>query len=82
MKRASHTTIKRIAPSERLIEQVVAIESTLSQLPQLSILEKTQLNNHRAIEELYYSSKLEGTDLSKKRIEQAIYGKELSTTQG
>lgn len=71
-------TTKRIARSERLLKQVVAIESALDELPKLSILEKAQLDHNRAIEDLYYSSRLEGSKLTPKRIEQAIYGKKLS----
>lgn len=71
---------KKIAPSERLLRQVVTIESAINKLPKLSILGKAQLEHDRAIENLYYSSKLEGSNLTQKRIKQAIYGKELSAT--
>jgi len=70
-------TTKRIVRSERLLKQVIAIESTLNKLPQLSTLGKAQLDHDRAIEDLYYSSKLEGSKLTPKRIEQAIYGEKL-----
>jgi hypothetical protein len=71
-------TKKRISNSERLLDQLLAVESSLSKLPELSVLEKAQLDQHRAIESLYYSSKLEGSNLTQKRIDQAIYGKNLS----
>lgn len=71
---------KRISNSERLLDQLLVVESSLRKLPELSILEKAQLDQHRAIESLYYSSKLEGTILTQKRIDQAIYGQELSAT--
>jgi hypothetical protein len=75
-----NVTIKKATASERLLQQVVAIESVINKLPELSILGKAQLEHDRAIENLYYSSKLEGSDLTQKRIKQAIYGKELSAT--
>lgn len=73
-----NTTIQKVTASERLLQQVVTIESTLNKLPELSILGKAQLEHDRAIENLYYSSKLEGSNLTQKRIKQAIYGQELS----
>lgn len=54
--------------------KVVKIESVINKLPPLSTLEKTKLENNRALEHLYYSSKLEGTQLTQKRIERAIHG--------
>ena len=74
------TTIKRILSSEQLLDKVVAIESAINKLPPLSMLEKAQLDQHRAIESLYYSSKLEGTNLTRERIDQAIYGENLSAS--
>lgn len=71
-------TIKKETPSERILKQVVTIESAINKLPELSILEKAQLEHDRALENLYYSSKLEGSTLTQKRIKQAIYGQELS----
>lgn len=73
-----NTPTKKILTSELLLDRVLAIESSLSKLPPLSTLEKAQLDQHRAIENLYHSSKLEGTNLTQKRIDQAIYGQELS----
>lgn len=75
-----NTTTKKIATSERLLQQVVAIESAVNKLPELSVLGKAQLEHDRAIENLYYSSKLEGSNLTQRRIKQAIYGKEFSAT--
>ena len=70
--------IKKTTASEKLLEQVVAIELSINKLPELSVLQKAQLEHDRAIENLYYSSKLEGTNLTQKRIKQAIYGQEFS----
>lgn len=73
--------IKKSQKSEALLEKVVSIESVVNQLPPLSALEKSKLENSRAIDHLYYSSKLEGTQLTQKRIDRAIYGKEFPTAQ-
>ena len=78
MNMKKNATLKKTTASERLLERVVAIESVINKLPELSILQKAQLEHDRAIENLYYSSKLEGTDLTQKRIKQAIYGQEFS----
>ena len=77
MRMKKHAITKKISISERLLRQVLALESELNKLPQLSVLEKAQLDHHRALENLYYSSKLEGTNLTRKRIDQAIYGQKL-----
>ena len=73
-------TRNKVTASERLLDAVIDIESVLNRLPELSVLEKAQLEHTRAIENLYYSSKLEGTTLTRKRIDQAIYGQQLSAT--
>ena len=73
-----NVAIKKTTASEKLLEQVVAIELSINKLPELSVLQKAQLEHDRAIENLYYSSKLEGTNLTQKRIKQAIYGQEFS----
>jgi hypothetical protein len=75
-----NVTIKKTTASERLLQQVVTIEAVLTTLPELSVLGKAQLEHDRAIENLYYSSKLEGTNLTEKRIKKAIYGQEFSAT--
>lgn len=66
--------------SDHLISQMVDLKMELDTLPPLSAPEKAKLDQDFAIDHLYYSSKLEGTNLSNKRIEQAIYGKIVSST--
>lgn len=73
--------LKKTHKSEGLLKKVVAIESAIAKMPPLSDLDRAQLENSRAIEHLYYSSKLEGTQLTQKRIDQAIHGKEFPTTK-
>jgi len=67
---------------DTLLSEVVQIEKELKKLPPLSVTEKATLDHSRAIEHLYYSSKIEGTHLTEKRIDKAIYGQELSPTEG
>ncbi|MEJ0053261.1 MAG: hypothetical protein WDN10_00840 [bacterium] len=69
---------KRVPASDALISKLVQLEIEISKLPRLSPLEQAKLNNGRAIEHLYYSSKLEGSSLSEKKIEHAIYGRRIS----
>lgn len=57
----------------KIIEQLVALEAEVRKLPELSPLEQAKLDHDRAIDDLYYSSKLEGTHLTHARIEQAIH---------
>lgn len=59
---------------DALIAKVVDIEDDLQGLPELSPLERAKLNNDIAIEHLYYSSKIEGTNLTDAQIDQAIHG--------
>ncbi len=71
----------KISRSDKLLTKVVAIESAIHNLPPLSELDRAQLENSRAIEHLYYSSKLEGSQLTQQRIDRAIYGKDIPTTK-
>lgn len=73
--------LQKTTNSERLIDKVVIIESAINKLPVLPPLERAKLDNDRAIDHLYYSSKLEGTQLTQKRIERALYGERVSTTR-
>ena len=49
-------------------------------LPSLSAVEKAKLDNSLAIDQLYYSSKVEGTNLTDTMIERAIHGRKLSAS--
>lgn len=57
----------------QLISNLVEVEQSLGRLPPLTSLQKAKLDHSRAIDHLYYSSKIEGTNLSEKRLEKAIY---------
>jgi hypothetical protein len=68
---------KRRASTRHLdtqIAELVALEKTLKGLPPMSDLQKAKMEQGMAIDHLYYSSKIEGTHLTKKRIDKAIYG--------
>lgn len=61
------------------LSKLVDLQITTSELPQLLPLEKAKLDHTLAIEQLYYSSKVEGSNLTKEMIDKAIYGKKFST---
>jgi len=46
-------------------------------LPSLNELDRAKFENAIDIEHLYFSSKIEGRDLTKKQIDQAVYGTEI-----
>jgi len=58
-----------------LIGKLVEAEVQLKKLPPLSPVQKAKLDNARAIDHLYYSSKIEGSNLTDRRLEMAIHGK-------
>lgn len=63
---------------ETLIAELFTVEKDMRKLPELPELEKAQLEHSIDMGHLYYSSKLEGTHLTKERINKAIYEPEIS----
>ena len=59
-------------PSKQLIDKYIEAQDEIRQLPLLSDLEKITLENSIDIEHLYFSSKIEGSNLTKKQIEEAV----------
>lgn len=59
---------------------LVDLQIKIEKLPPLSSVEKVKLEQSIAIDQLYYSSKIEGTTLTKEMIDKAIYGKEFQAT--
>ncbi len=70
--------IHRQPSISRVLDRLVEIRRQIEELPPLSWPEKAKLENSIAIDQLYYSSKLEGTTLTERMIGRAIYGEELS----
>ncbi|MEK7601738.1 MAG: hypothetical protein AAB480_04375 [Patescibacteria group bacterium] len=66
---------KKIATYDKLINEVGVLQVQLEKLPKLSDLEKAKFDQLFAIDQLYYSNKLEGTTLTKEDIDEAIHGK-------
>lgn len=62
-----------------ILTQLVDLQIQDKKLPELSHVEKVKFDNGLAIDQLYYSSKLEGSNLSRKALNEAIHGKNLST---
>lgn len=56
------------------MSKLVDLQYQAQELPRLSCVEKVKLDHSLAIDQLYYSSKLEGSTLTKGGLEQAIYG--------
>lgn len=66
--------LKRLKSSARTVEEILKLEKDLKKLPDLSDIERVKLDQERALSHLYYSSNIEGTKLTNKQIERAIYG--------
>jgi Fic family protein len=60
-----------------LISRLAEVRSELQKLPPLPPTDKVKLQQEQDIEHLYYSSKLEGTNLSDRRLTNAIHGASL-----
>lgn len=69
---------RKTADFDRVLERLVNAEEKLKTLPELSTLQKAELEQARALEHLYNSSKIEGTQLTKERIDLAVYGPEIA----
>jgi hypothetical protein len=61
-----------------LVSQLIDTQEELNSLPQLSGLERAKLEQDIAIEHLYYSSKIEGTNLTEPQIQKAIHSSDVS----
>ena len=61
-----------------LVSQLIDTQEELNNLPQLSGLERAKLEQDIAIEHLYYSSKIEGTNLTQPQIQKAIHSSDVS----
>jgi hypothetical protein len=57
-----------------MLSDLVDTEAKLKKLPPLTSVQKAKLDDARAIDHLYYSSKIEGIVLSSKRLAEAIHG--------
>jgi hypothetical protein len=63
-----------------LLSEVIDIEKRINKLPDLLPLKRAKFEHGMALDHLYYSSKIEGTHLSEKRLEKVIYGEGISTS--
>ena len=60
------------------LEKLVELQLKARNLPSLSHIEKAKLDQSLALDQLYYSTKVEGSNLTKEMIDRAIHGKEFS----
>ena len=56
------------------LSNLIDIHEDIKKMPPLSSVERVKLENAIAIDQLYYSSRLEGSRLTKQALEKAIYG--------
>ena len=56
------------------MELLVKLQRETEKMPPLSELEQAKFDHSLAIDQLFYSSKLEGIDLTKEMLDVAIYG--------
>jgi len=63
-----------------LLSDLADIQLKVKALSPLSDVEKAKLDQSFAIEQLYNSSKVEGTQLTDTMIEHAIYGRQFSSS--
>lgn len=56
-----------------VVSDLVEIQIKLDKLPKLSGIEKTKIENEVAISQLYNSSRLEGSRLTDKMVERAMF---------
>ena len=64
---------RKIITTDRALDQLVDLQLKAEKLPRLSDLEKTKFDNNLALDQLYYSSKFEGSKLTRNMMEEAIY---------
>ena len=75
-KKTLHTTNKL----HGLLSELAKIQLKVNSLPPLSDVEKAKLDQSFAIEQLYYSSQIEGSKLTNTMIQRAIHGRKLSSS--
>lgn len=67
--------MKKIIKKVDFLSKLIDLKLQAEKLPKLSPVEKAKFDHSLAIDQLYYSSKLEGSNLTKKGLEEAIHGK-------
>ena len=63
-----------------LLSDLAKIQLKVKELPPLSGVEKAKFDQSLAIEQLYYSSKVEGSELTNTMIQHAIHGRKVSSS--
>ena len=66
--------MKNIRKTDINMSKLVDLQIEANSLPDLSHVEKTKFDHMLAIDQLYYSSKLEGSNLTRSGLDKAIYG--------
>jgi hypothetical protein len=63
---------KHLLKKKDLVDTLIRTEQSVNALPELSAVDKVQLEQELAISHLYHSSNIEGTKLNTERLEKAI----------
>jgi hypothetical protein len=58
-----------------LVDKFILQEDKVKSLPPLNELERAKFEHSVDIDHLYFSSKIEGSNLTKKQIDQAVHGR-------
>jgi hypothetical protein len=64
---------RKIIKQDKVLERLVDLQLQAEKLPRLSDVEKAKFDQNLALDQLYYSSKLEGSNLTREMMEDAIY---------
>ena len=59
---------------EKTLRLFIATQNRVEKLPELSAIEKTEFEQGVDLEHLYYSSKIEGTNLTKEDMNKVVHG--------
>ncbi len=57
-----------------IFEKLTAIQLKMEKLPKLSPVEKAKVDSSIAIDQLYNSSKIEGSMMTEEAVEKAVFG--------
>ena len=69
----------KVLKQSNLVGKFIKDQDKLNSLPPLSAIDKATFDMGVDMEHLYFSSKIEGSNLTKQQIDQAVYGRKIKT---
>lgn len=69
--------MKKLTKQVDLLGKLIKEQDKLKSLPPLTELDRATFEHSRDIEHLYFSSKIEGSNLTRHQIDKAIHGAEI-----